>query len=176
MRRVEPAIAIALLLVLAACHRVDPAAEPSSAVPTSGLERAAIESGAVADSARMSPVGLFQRRTEAGHDSLCLLPAQAGRYPFGMESVFGAEEYCRGRGSVKRAGDKLIFDFSGHEGCVIVARYDGDRITLPGVVDVKCAALCEGRGSPEGVAFPRLGSDAQSALGVRDRDGEPLCE
>jgi hypothetical protein len=40
---------------------------------------------------------------------------------------------------------------------------------------MKCAELCKGRGSLEGVSFPRLASDAASALQVRDSAGEPLC-
>jgi hypothetical protein len=65
--------------------------------------------------------------------------------------------------------------FSGAAPCIIVAQYDGDQLSLPGVLDLKCSALCDGRGSLEGVSFPRVGSDAASALRAQDRYGEPLC-
>nr|WP_247231721.1 hypothetical protein [Sphingobium agri] len=141
----------------------------------SGLERAAIESGVIADNSRSSPVGLFRRRHEAGSDSLCIIPAQAGEFRFGVEAVFGEDQSCRGQGSARRAGDKLIFSFDRGGRCIIVAQYDGDQIAFPGVLDMKCAALCEGRGSLEGVSFPRSASEAGVALRAEDRNGNALC-
>lgn len=167
-----------LLLVLAACQRApvaaDGAAEPAGA-PAFGLERAAIESGAIADASKISPVGLFQRRHEAGRDLLCVMPAKEGAFRFGLEANFGEEQSCRGRGTARRAGDKLILRFKGGDRCIVVAQYDGDQVALPGVVDMACADLCRGRGSLEGVSFPRIANDAASALRARDGDGEPLC-
>lgn len=143
---------------------------------TSGLERAAIESGVIADTAKLSPVGLFRRRHEAGSDSLCIIPAQSGDFRFGAEAVFGEDQRCRGHGTAKRTGDKLIFSFERGDRCIIVAQYDGDQIAFPGVLDLKCADLCEGRGSLEGVSFPRAASDAGAALRATDRNGHQLCE
>ena len=142
----------------------------------SGLERAAIESGVISDTSRSSPVGLFQRRHEAGSDMLCIIPAQSGDYRFGAEAVFGEDQRCHGRGTAKRAGDKLILSFDRGDRCVAVAQYDGDQIAFPGVLDVKCADLCEGRASLEGVSFPRSASDAGAALRAKDREGNALCE
>lgn len=165
-----------LILVLAACQRA-PAGEQGgiATVPASGLERAAIESGAIADVSTVSPVGLYQRSHEAGRDALCVMPAKDGQLRFGLEAVFGEEPSCRGHGIARRAGDKLVLSFKGGDRCIVVAQYDGDQVALPGVVDMACADLCEGRGSLEGVSFPRIASDAASALRARDRDGEPLC-
>lgn len=171
--------ALASMAMLAACQpssaSKDAGGEPSSA-PVSGLERAAIESGAIPDSAHISPVGLFRRNHEAGSDSLCVMPDADGQFRFGLEAVFGEEPNCRGHGSARRAGDKLILSFKGGDRCIIVAQYDGDQVALPGVVDMACADLCEGRGSLEGVSFPRIANDAATALRARDRGGKALCE
>lgn len=170
--------ALALLLAMAACR--PPAAtgdaDAGASAPMSGLERAAIESGVIPDSAHISPVGLYRRDHEAGRDSLCIMPDTGGHLRFGLEAVFGEEPNCRGHGLARRAGDKLILSFRGGDRCIVVAQYDGDRVALPGVVDMACADLCEGRGSLEGVSFPRVANDAASALKARDRAGKPLCE
>jgi hypothetical protein len=168
---------LALLLLLAACQRAPAgdASAASSGAPLSALERAAIESGAIPDASRLSPVGLYQRRHEAGRDALCVVPDRAGGYRFGLEAVFGEEPRCRGHGAARRAGDKLVLSFRGGDRCIIVAQYDGDQVALPGVVDMACADLCDGRGSLEGVSFPRIAGDAATALRGRDRDGDPLC-
>ncbi|MET0362022.1 MAG: hypothetical protein ABW048_09765 [Sphingobium sp.] len=167
---------IALLLLLAACQRSAapnaPAPDPTSG---SGLERAAIETGVVADVSRVSPVGLYSRRHEAGSDTLCVMPAPGDTLRFGAQAMFGPHEYCRGRGTARRTGDKLILSFAGAHHCIIVAQYDGDRIAMPGVVDMKCNDLCKGRGTLEGVSFPRVASEAGVAARARDLDGEPLC-
>jgi hypothetical protein len=165
MRRTD---ALLPLLLLAACQQgAGPAA--SGGASGSGLERAAIESGVVTDISGVSPVGLYSRRHEAGADSLCVMPGKDGGFRFGAQAMFGADERCTGKGTAKRAGDKLILSFSGRDRCIIVAQYEGDRVALPGVVDMKCNDLCEGRGSFEGVSFPRVASEASVA--ARD----PLC-
>lgn len=167
------------LLLLAGCER---SAAPSSgavdAVVPSGsrLERAAIAAGVVADVSRVSPVGLYQQRHEAGRDILCIAPARNGELRFGAEAIFGAQERCRGHGTARRAGDKLILSFARSDKCIIVAQYDGDQIALPGVVDTKCDTLCDGRGSMEGVTFPRIAGDASAALKARDSEGGTLCD
>ena len=165
------------LLLLAGCQDEGgrSAASSGDAPSATGLERAAIESGVIADAAKLSPIGLFQRSHEAGRDSLCVIPGRSRDFRFGAEAIFGKEQRCRGQGTAKRAGDKLILKFSGADGCIVVAQYDGDQLSLPGVLDMKCAALCDGRGSLEGVSFPRVGSDGASALRAQDRNGEQLC-
>jgi hypothetical protein len=167
-------------MMLAACQRAGPV-EPApganaSSLSGSGLERAAIETGAIVDASRVSPVGLYRRRHEAGSDLLCVLPSKSGDFRFGTEAVFGTEASCRGHGAARRAGDKLILSFSGRDHCIIVAQYDGDQVSVPGVVDMKCDDLCEGRGSLEGVSFPRVAGEAGAALSAKDRAGEPLCK
>ncbi len=171
MRR--PSLIACLLLM--ACQREGPAPTQADAgPPPSALEQAAIDSGVVADVARISPIGLYTRRHEAGRDTLCVVPDGPTRFRFGAQAIFGSDEQCRGKGTARRAGDKLILRFPATD-CTIVAQYDGDRLALPGVVDLKCAALCDGRGSFEGVAFPRVASGRSASVEARDRDGDALC-
>lgn len=169
-------LSVCLLLLLSACEAPPVAPEEQATVVQSGLERAAIESGVIADPVSISPVGLFQRRHEAGIDKLCVRPGTGRQFRFGVEAVFGAGEHCRGTGLARRAGDKLILRFLGAPQCIVVAQYDGDRVAMPGVVDLNCARLCGGRGSLEGVSLPRLSSDAASALAARDRTDGALCD
>lgn len=173
----------ALLILLAACQRSAPPQEdavshPSPPAAQSALERAALKTGVIADASRMSPVGLYQRRHEAGRDLLCLVPDpdRQDRFRFGLEAIFGTEQHCAGHGSARRAGDKLILRFSGRSRCLIVAQYDGDRVSLPGVVDMKCDPLCSERGSLEGVIFPRLNASAGDAVAAKGRSGNRLCD
>lgn len=170
---------LALLLLLAACQRQAgsaPGPRDTGIQTSSGLERAAIETGVIADAAKVPPVGLYQRNHEAGRDALCVIPAKNGDYRFGLEATFGEDQSCAGEGTARRAGDKLILSFSRSDHCIVVAQYDGDQLSLPGVVDMKCAELCKGRGSLEGVSFPRVASDAAAALNARDSRGGQLCE
>lgn len=178
MRRTSLVLMVAILV---ACEQQAgaPDAPPrtnAAAAPTSALEQAARDNGLVADVARMSPVGLYQQRHEAGRNSLCIRPETEGRYRFGVDAVFGAEEGCRGSGTARRAGDKLILRFSGGGQCTIVVDYEGDRVAMPGVVDVACADLCNAGSSFEGVSFPRIAADEQAAKTAHDRDGNILCE
>ncbi|WP_420144532.1 hypothetical protein [Sphingobium sp.] len=170
---------VALILMLAACQR-DPAATQAVpdgvGAPVSGLERAAIASGAIVDATKTSPVGLYRRSHEAGRDLLCVMPGgKDAAFRFGLQANFGEDQSCRGQGTARRAGDKLILHFTSGDRCIVVAQYDGDQVALPGVVDMACADLCEGRGSLEGVSFPRTASDAVSALRARDDAGNALC-
>lgn len=170
-------VSLAALLLLAACQRGGapaPAPRENGIQTGSGLERAAIETGVIADASRVQAIGLYQRKHESGRDALCVIPAKNGDYRFGLEASFGEEQSCAGRGTARRAGDRLILSFA-RSACIVVAQYDGDQIALPGVVDQKCADVCKGRGSLEGVSFPRLTSDAASALQARDSAGDPLC-
>lgn len=170
-----------MLLLLTACQRTEAPPAPSApeaAAPSSGsgLEKAAIKAGVIADISRISPIGLYQRRHEAGRDLLCVAPDAKGELHFGMEAIFGVEEGCRGRGTARRAGDRLVLRFAGRPRCLIVAQYDGDRVAMPGVVDTACSRLCDRRGSFEGVSFPRIAGEAGAALRAEGRDGGALCD
>jgi hypothetical protein len=170
-----------MLVALAGCGsppRQDSGSTASTdaAVSDSPLEQAALESGVVADARHMSPIGLYRNRHEAGRDSLCIIsdPEHAEKMRFGMQAMFGDKEHCAGQGSVRAVGDKLIFHFA-RSTCLIVAEYQGDRISLPGALDVKCAYQCSDRATLEGVSFPRVPEGVGSPYAERDREGALLC-
>ncbi|MEO8722267.1 MAG: hypothetical protein ABI395_01920 [Sphingobium sp.] len=180
--------ALALLLAMAGCQATPP--EPRQRTTTtaspgalaSALERAGLESGQVADAQKLSPIGLYRNHHEAGSDVLCVTPpradARAGagtKMHFGLQAVFGENASCSGHGTVHLAGERMILNFA-RSSCLIVADYEGDRITLPGALDEKCADLCVDNGSLEGVTFPRVGNDDAGARSARDRAGSPLCD
>ncbi len=138
------------------------------------LERAAIDAGAIADIGATSPVGLYRHRHESGRDSLCILPGEEGRMRFGLEAVFGENIECHGQGTLRQSGDKLILNFA-RSACLVVARYEGDRIVLPGALDVDCNRVCGDRGTLEGVTFPRVSASASVAADARSDKGSALC-
>lgn len=139
-----------------------------------GLEQAAVGTGLVVDVSKVQPTGLYQHSHEGGRDRLCVVPSKNGQFRFGMEAVFGDTTVCTGRGKAKRAGDKLIFDFE-RSTCLIVGSYEGDRVSLPGALDISCDDLCNDRGSFEGVSFPRVSEDIAKALKASSRSGALLC-
>ena len=165
------------LALLAGCRPdADTPAQPAS--PDNGtasaLEQAAMEAGVVADVGKISPIGLYRNRHEAGLDSLCIVSAEEGRLAFGLDVAFGEGIECHGHGTVRASGDKLIFNFA-RSACLAIARYDGDRISFPGALDVDCESLCSDRGSLEGVIFPRVSRDEGVARSARADGGGKLC-
>lgn len=153
-------------------------AAADTALARNPLEQAAIRAGVVADVHQLSPVGLYRLRHEAGRDSLCIVPSKKGadgdRLRFGLEASFGENVECHGQGMVRASGDKLILNFD-RSSCLVIARYEGDRIALPGALDKECRKLCSERGSLEGTAFPRVSREASVAAAAVGRDGASLC-
>jgi len=180
---------LALPLLLAACGAQEQAPvnrteKQAVAADVHPLERAAITAGLVGDVQGLSPVGLYRQRHEAGRDSLCILPSGSEEdqakadadapLRFGLEASFGENIDCRGRGTLRTAGDKLILNFD-RSACLIVAHYEGDRVVLPGTLDAKCRKLCSERGSLEGVSFPRVSREASIAAAAEGSGGGKLC-
>jgi hypothetical protein len=169
-------LVLAAGLGVAACNGggAPSSGEPRTEVANS-LESLAVESGALDDLTARDPVGSYGRTYEGGRDRLCIVPDDGeGRYRFGAEMRIGDEGRCSGSGTARYAGDRLIFNFAGGT-CLIVARYEGDRIVMPGAVDVACASLCSDRGSLAGVTFPRTGHDQAAARRAKTHDGDRLC-
>lgn len=173
----------ALLIGLAGCDGV-PDSKPEErasreiSVASAELEALAEETGALPDSTQGGPAGRYGRRYEGGSDSLCLVPdaQDRERFRFGVESRIGQDEHCRGTGSAELSGDKLLLQFEGRgRDCLIVARYEGDAVVMPGAPDLRCAALCSSRGSLAGVRYPRIDRDAAAAKAMRDNRAQALC-
>jgi hypothetical protein len=171
------------LMALAGCDGVtDPVLPDSPGRADSRVAREldalALDTGALPDSDKVNPTGRYARRYEGGSDRLCLIPDGEAResYRFGAETRIGKDEYCRGTGSARLSANILQLDFDGAgKDCRIVARYEGDKIVLPGGIDRHCAALCSSRGSFSGVTFPRFDRDVALARQMEDRDGKLLC-
>lgn len=170
--------ALALALLASACGGGQQGApvkdDPPSSPAASALEQAAMQAGVVSDTSA-SPIGLYRSRHESGLDSLCIVPAQEpGKLRFALEVAFGEQSECHGRGSLRRSGERLVMNFD-RSACLIVAGYEGDRVVIPGALDVECAALCNARGTLEGVSFPRVSRELGVARDARGKDGESLC-
>lgn len=157
-------------------EREDRAERPSATADS--LDALAMESGALPDQSSEIPVGRFGRRYDGGVDRLCIVPESEGseRYRFGAEMLIGGDEYCRGAGEARIDGNTLSLRFEGiGEGCTIDARYDGDRLVMPGQLGMACNLLCSSRGSFAGTAFPRIDRDAAAAAQMRDANKALLC-
>ena len=177
----RPALAgLAISILLGACSGDG---ESGGSEAADRLNVAALEAGALPDQSQIDPAGRYGRRYEGGADSLCLVPDKEERrdhYRFGVETLIGGDEYCRGTGTAKLAGDKLILRFDGRRGldsaaCLIVARYEGDRIAMPGALDISCALQCSRGGSLAAVSFPRIDGDVAAARQMRDGKKDLLC-
>ena len=170
---------VALMLVGCgdgASEREDRAERPSATADS--LDALAMESGALPDQNAENPVGRYGRRYEGGVDRLCIVPEREGsdRYRFGAEMRIGGDEYCRGAGEAELDGDMVSLRFEGiGKGCTIKARYEGDRLVMPGQLDMACNLLCSSRGSFGGTAFPRIDRDAAAAAQMRDANKALLC-
>ena len=149
-------LALALLL-LAGCR--DSSDAPTD--PDHPLEVAAREANVVADAGATPPVGQYERIHAAGRDSLCVT-GRDGDYRFAMVASFGTTLTCEGKGDLSQDGEQLQLAFDGG-GCTIEAGYDGDRVSLAGVVPESCSALCGPRASFSGVAVDRVSWDEPAA-------------
>ena len=177
MRKAALLLALATTGALAACSGANtPGAQPTSnEADTPALEQAALASGIIADTQATSPIGLYQLSHEAGKDILCIAPGEGDRFRFAMQVQFGEDTDCQGHGTGRRIGDdRLMLNFA-RSSCLIIASYEGDRIALPGALDLNCQSLCTNRGSLDGVSFSRTGHDARSATSARNKDGAPMC-
>lgn len=174
---------LAIGLSLSACGKAPPtetapdnAANTFSTDAANALEALASESGVITENRSDDPAGSYGRAYDGGEDRLCLRPdPHSDLYRAGVEIRIGEEEYCRGSGTAQRAGGRVILTLAGGR-CSIVAQDEGDRIVLPGAVDLACASLCSARGSLAGVTFPRISAGPDAAARVLANDGKPLCK
>jgi len=170
---------VALLLVGGgdgASERESRAERPTATADS--LDALAMESGALPDQSIETPVGRYGRRYEGGVDRLCIVPEgeDGERYRFGAEMLIGGDEYCRGAGEAEMDGDMVSLRFEGiGEGCTIKARYEGDRLVMPGQLGMACNLLCSSRGTFAGTAFPRMDRDGAAAAQMRDANKALLC-
>ncbi len=175
-------LALAATALLASCGQGasdNSAAPPDPADPmanvASRLDALAAEEGLIPDGGDRSPEGGYGRTYAGGRDRLCLVENEPGRYRFAVEVRIGQDQGCRGEGDAALDGGgqlSLTFDDAT---CRIAARYEGDRLVLPGRVDESCTRLCSRRGSLAGVTFPRIGDGRAMAMSMTDSGDEVLC-
>ena len=168
-------LALALMAMLTGCGQPD-AAAPARIDADNPLEAAALEANLVVDPGTTPPTGLYEHVHTSGTDSFCASPDGGGNnYRFGLIASFGSTLTCEGRGTARHVDEELALDFDDAD-CSFVARYDGQSVTMPGVVPDGCSALCGPRASMSGVSIERTGWDAADARRLPSRRDEgPLC-
>lgn len=170
----RPVVAAILLLALAGCGRSGGAG--ADAIDSdSPLENAAREANLVVDPNATAPTGLYELVHSSGTDAMCLVPAEGEAYRFGMVASFGATLMCEGSGQARHRGAMVMLDFDGAD-CTIEASYDGQSLTMPGIVEPGCSALCGPRASLSGISVGRVGWEEGDARRLRSRRGDrALC-
>ena len=168
-------IALALIAALAGCGGSDEAA-PTRIDAGNPLEAAAMEANLVVDPGATPPTGLYEHVHTSGTDSFCAVPdGGEDKYRFGLVASFGTTLTCEGQGVASHDDEQLSLDFDDSE-CSFIARYDGQSVTMPGVVPDGCSALCGPRASMSGVSIERTGWEAADARRLLSRGDEtPLC-
>jgi len=158
---------LVLLLGLAACGGPSPESGPPA---SPDLETAAIRRGLIRDPADPAMVGAYAR----GPDRLCIVPT-GNAHRIGIVIDYGEGIGCRATGMARRTGEGLALALGPAGDCRFTARYDGDRLALPGALPPACQRLCTGRAALAGAQFARLGDSAAEAGSMRDAEGRPLC-
>ncbi len=166
--RAAVAIAMAGPLALVACHASQPS--PQTTATPSSLEAAAIEAGIVSDPANTDPTGLYRR----DRDRICVVPS-ATAFRIGIYVDYGETYYCSGQGEATRAGETLHVELDNAPGCAFDARFEGDRIVLPGRLPDACQKACSARASLAGLSAERLSNSPSEAGALRDGKGRLLC-
>jgi hypothetical protein len=64
---------------------------------------------------------------------------------------------------------------TGDEQCVIEARIDGTRVTMPQTLPAGCAYYCGAGARMTGAAFDKTGGTAEDAMRAIDLVGDRLC-
>lgn len=156
-----------LAAFLAACS--SPATPDAKPTP-SGLEAAAIEAGVISDPASTDPTGLYAR----DRDKICVVPS-ATAFRVGVYVDYGNDYFCSGLGEATRSGEALHITLTSAPGCTFDAKYDGDRIALPGALPDACQKACSKRASLAGLNVERLSGSPSEAAALRDGRGRMLC-
>src|SRR3546814_20146441 len=72
-------------------------------------------------------------------------------FTIGIDMDYGDGQHCTASGTARREGELLRVTLAGKDGCGFDARYEGDRIVLPGTLPKGCARYCTGRASLAGL-------------------------
>lgn len=119
--------------------------------------------------------GLYEGGEGPQRNQMCILDGAGGNARFGLV-VWGPEERsCSGSGQATRQGNVLRLAMTGDEQCVIDARIDGTRVTMPQNLPAGCAYYCGAGARMTGAAFDKTGGTAEDAGRAVDLVGDPLC-
>lgn len=165
--RHKAGVTIAGFMFLAACSSQS---APDARPTPSSLEAAAIEAGVISDPANSDPTGLYAR----DRDKICVVPS-ATAFRVGIFVDYGNDYFCSGSGEATRAGETLHVDLTSAPGCSFDAKFDGDRIAVPGNVPDACQKACSKRASLAGLNVERLSDSPSEAAALRDGRGRMLC-
>ncbi|RYD57798.1 MAG: hypothetical protein EOP60_03765 [Sphingomonadales bacterium] len=157
---------VPLFLLLAGCSGAD--SEMTQA--PQDLEKAAIERGLVRNPAETEIAGLYARDT----DRICIVPATIG-YKIGAFVDYGDGVTCSGTGTASRVGETLHIELGEGNACGFDAKFNGEKISLPGALPEGCTKLCNRRASYAGLEVSRLSESAAEAAAMRDANGKRLC-
>ncbi len=159
---------VAVLCLLASCSAPQPT--PTASTNTTSLEAAAIAAGIVADPSNTDPTGLYAR----DRDKICVVPS-ATAFHVGIYVDYGQTYYCSGQGEATRAGETLHVELTSAPGCSFDARFEGDRIAIPGRLPDACQKACSERASLAGLSAEKLSDSPSEAAALRDGKGKMLC-
>lgn len=157
---------LALFVLLAACSGQQAAKDQ----PPQDLEKAAIERGLVRNPSDTEIAGLYARDT----DRICIVPTTIG-YKIGAFVDYGDGITCSGTGTASRVGETLHIELGADQACGFDAKFDGDKIMLPGALPARCDKLCTRRASYAGLEVSRLSESPAEAAAMRDANGKRLC-
>lgn len=117
-------------------------------------------------------VGLYEGGQGQRRNHMCLIERD-GATRFGLVTWAGeGNTSCTGRGRATREGDRLALALQGDDSCIVEARIEGSRITLPASLPPGCAYYCGPEARMAGSTFDKTGDDAGRAV---DLVGDPLC-
>ena len=143
---------------------------PDARPTPSTLEAAAIEAGVISDPASIDPTGLYAR----DRDKICVVPS-ATAFRVGVYVDYGNDYFCSGSGEATRVGETLHVELTSAPGCSFDAKFDGDRIAVPGALPDACQKACSKRASLAGLNVERLSDSPSEAAALRDGRGRMLC-
>lgn len=149
--------------------------DKKSELPTSSLERAAIEAGVIPDSSNISLAGAFERQSDLGEDRFCAVGTNENGYQIGILAVFGPDSKCEAQGEAQQEGESVHISLSGNEECKFEARFDGVELRLPGTLPKGCSDYCTTRAGFNGVSFYLAGQGNSVARSTQGRDIKSLC-
>lgn len=157
-------------MLLAGCSGPTNAVDksPTAAIPE--LETAAIAAGVIPDPVGVDLTGLYARDT----DRVCIVPARQG-FAIGIFVDYGDQQLCSAAGTATKLGETLTVTLAGAPGCAFDARFEGDRVVLPGALPAACAKLCSGRASMTALDVRQLSDSVSEAQTMRDSKGKLLC-